>query len=302
MNCNNCGASNIAGSKFCFKCGTPFATTNSVNPGPEAPVMEKTVAAPVPEVAPMPAQTVVQAPVQPQPVVQPVEPSYKVNSPTLNFIMYILLVITKPFSNFKDNDKNFESPKNSFILAGIITVVAVLVNLIKTIFSVVRVKTYSFTDGTKTVWQWENLKQIKYFDVIERNFLIYLGIILCIGIVFFIASLIIKKEVKFTKAIAISATALIPWIVGAMIVAPLSGLLWAPIEIILHYSTLVYALLILYELINDEIKLDGNNKLYFNLACFAVIIIASYFIYDKVILKKQVDDLDSLSDLLNMFN
>ena len=308
MICSNCGTNNLEGSKFCLKCGTPLAASNPVNSEPVAPVVEKPVeetvninieppkefVTPVEPVAPA-------APVQPQPVVQPAEPSPKVSSPTLNFIMYILLVITKPFSNFKDNDKKFESPKNSFILAGIVAVVAVIVNLIRTMLNVVRVKTYSFTDGNKTVWQWDNLKKIKYFETIGKDLLLYIGIILCLGVVFYIASLIIKKEIKFTKSIAIASTALIPWIIGAMIVAPLTGLIWSPLSIIFHYSTLVYALFILYELINDEIKLDGNNKLYFNLACFAVLIIASYFVFDGLIVKKQVDNLDSLDNILDIF-
>ena len=159
-----------------------------------------------------------------------------------------------------------------------------IINLISTVISVVHISKYVYGSGYKYTWQWSNLKNIKWFSVIFKNFLIYAGAIVGIAAIFYIASLIIKKEIKFIKSLSISATCAIPMIAGSMILSPIASKIWTPLGIIFAMSGIIYSFLIFYELINDEIKLEKDTKIYFNLACFITILIIGYFILSKVLL------------------
>ena len=172
-----------------------------------------------------------------------------------------------------------------------------LSNLIQTILSTVRVASYSWTDGYTYSWQWDNLKNIKWLEVIGKNFLIYAGIILAITIVFYLGSLVVKKQLSFIKSLSISATSVIPAVCGAMILSPILGMIWSPLSMVFTIIGLVYSLIILYEFMNNELNLEKDKKIYFNLVCFGILIIAGYYAYMKLFMSSVTGGLDNILDL-----
>lgn len=218
----------------------------------------------------------------------------------LEYFFILLAVILKPFTAFKEELHKFDKFKNSAILSLIVVVFATGINLIKTMYRTVRVTTFNWSSySNETSWQWENLKNIKYIKEIGMNLLLYLGIILAITCVYYIASLIVKKQVNFSRLLGISTICVVPIILCTMIISPLLTMIYAPLGIGITIIGGVYSFIILYETINNEILLDGNIKYYFNLVCLSILIIAGYYLYMKLFLSSATG---GLNDLLNLFS
>jgi len=309
MNCPKCNAQNIQGSSFCIKCGANLKESN-VNNEPVQNMQSEVAIPPMinnvqVETNISHSQTIAQQPfisspqtiqmqqtasVTPQKTVGDTIAVYK--NYALNYIMYIITFLLKPFKTFSEEEEKLSDTKTSFILALIVSTSMTVINLITTMLNTVRQVSYYSKEVT---WEWGNLKELNYLELIGKNFLIYSGIILAIAAVFYVGSLIIKKEIKFTKMLSLSATSIIPAVVCAMFISPIAGLIWNQLSMPITIIGLVYTFIIIYELMNRELGLDGDIKLYFNLACFGVLVIAGYYAYMKLVVSYQIDE------LLNLF-
>jgi len=303
MKCLNCGAENINGSTFCIKCGTNLKETQSINNMNATPFNEQPAQTQYTEPqnqSVQPVQTQYTEP-QNQSVQQPMnnQQSFKSNgnSAPLNYLMYIIAILLKPIKCFREEETKLNDSKTSFILALIITLAMTVFNMIKTIFTTVRVASYSWKGGYTYSWQWDNLKNIKWLELIGKNFLIYACIILAITLVFYLGSLIVKKQLSFIKSLAIATTSIIPAVVGIMILSPLGGLIWSPLSIVFMVAGAVYTLVILYELMNSELKLEGDVKIYFNLACLGILAVAGYYAYMKLFMSSIPGGLENILDV-----
>lgn len=213
-----------------------------------------------------------------------VNPTPSTNASSLNFIMYYIIgVLLKPFKSFNEEENKLNNTKNSVILTLIVTILMTLASLIQTIIYTVRVSSFSFSTGTTKSWDFSRLKDINYVQVIGKNFLIYACVILAITIVFYIGSLVIKKQLNFIKTLGISATSIIP-IVVSMIISPILGAIWTPLGVLFTIAGAIYSILILFELMNKELQLEGDVKIYFNLVCFSILTIALYYTYMKLLM------------------
>lgn len=306
MTCPRCGAENAEESKFCIKCGTPL----QINPNPQVNVQPTTVE---------PTQTVAQTisnieqaavaqleqqvqptPVQPQVAPQMVAQAPVASNATLNFVKFIINMIIKPFKTFKEESTKLENIKNPIILAVILSVVMTLFKVATLLLSIVKI-----TSKSKYYKFGEIAKEIGWFKVIGQSFLIYAGIILAIAVVFYIAGLIAKKSISFAKTLAISASALIPYIVCSMILSTLGGYIWSYLSLFFSAAGFILAFVVLYELMNEELKLESDTKIYFNVACILIIAIGGYFAMTKVLPKTeaaQASFVGSFSSILDMFD
>ena len=288
MICPKCSANNIDGSSFCIRCGENLKEIQQREPINEAPVQNEQ------------NNNFQQQPVynnQPQNNFQQPMNVTNVNTAPLNYLMYIIAVLLKPFKSFKDEEAKLNNSKTSFIFALIVTGAMTLINLITTIFATVRVASYSWSDGYKYSWEWSNLKNIKWLEVIGKNFLIYACVILAITLVFYLGSLIIKKQLSFIKSLSISTTSVIPTVIGSMVLSPLAGMIWNPLSIVFMVGGAVYSLVILYELMNEELKLEGDTKIYFNLVCLGILAVAGYYAYIELFMSSVTSSLNGLMDL-----
>lgn len=300
MNCPKCGTLNNIGSKFCIRCGqsldniqvsnnqsfqqnqTPFQGVNS------QPINNPSI----------------QNTANFQTNVTPVQSTNagNVSSAKITFKDYffiILAIILKPFTAFKEELNKFNDFKNSAIMSLIISGVGTLINLIVTMLNSVMVKSYSWSQGSyKTTLNWENLKEIKYLEVIGKNFLIYLGAIVAIAAVYYIASLIVKKQVKFSRLLGISAIAVVPMLVCSLFLSPLLSLIWAKLAMPITVIGAVYTIVLIYEGMNNEVLVEGNSKYYFNLVCLSILGIAVYYLYTKLFISSISSELE---DIMNLF-
>ena len=122
MNCPKCGAENINGSTFCIKCGTNLKELQSIN---DAPINEQVEA-------------------QNQPIQQPTN---QVSIVSLNYFMYFIAILLKPFQCFKEEETKLNHAKTSVLLTLIVSGIMTFANMVKTIFTTVRVASYTLTNG-----------------------------------------------------------------------------------------------------------------------------------------------------------
>ena len=295
--CPQCGMTNASNTKFCIKCGT----------GLQPDVME------VPQVATVEVEQNV-TPVTPQEtfnnnvnsqfnnVQQPIYNNVSTNvqqTPTatgkFNFFQYIIGAVLKPFDRFKKDEENLSNFKNVGILSLIVVGFMTIIGLITTMINTVRVTSF-WTDEVE--WVWENLKEIEYFKVIGQSLLIYAGVLLAISGIYFLASLVIKKEAKFPKLLGATVTAFIPFAIATSILSPLLSLIYSPLGIGITIVGFIYTLVILLELMNELIKIENKNtRIYFHLTCLSILIIGGGFIAYKLILGSLSSGLGGLSSL-----
>lgn len=329
MNCPNCGSQNILGSTFCIKCGTNLKeitqnvqlnvnnVQNSQTTYPqqniyEQPVVEQTqVFSPNLQSQPNYQQSVMNQnqnvieQVQPRPVEQPLYnnkcQNVNVDNTSLNYFMYIIAVFLKPIKSFKEEENKFINPKTSIIFSTVVAILITLINLVKTMISTVFVKSFDYkTFKMKTSFDFSRLKDLDYVSLIGKNLLIYAGIILAIALVYYLATLIIKKESNFFKLLATSATSVIPFVLLTMVVSPLLGKVWSPLSIVSIVVGAVYTLLIFITLINKDISFSsGDSRVYFNLACLTILGTAGYYVYMKLMLSGIGNTLNGLLDLFS---
>lgn len=294
MTCPNCGANNIDGSSFCIKCGSNLKEIQQTTPLNSTPIQNQ--------------QTVnieQQQPIynqQQNNIQQPINnvQTANVSNAPLNYLMYIIAVLLKPFKCFKEEETKLCNTKTSLILSSIIAGVMMLINLVTSMISVVFVKTMDYsTFKYKTSVDFSRLKDLDWLSLIGKNLLIYAGVIVAIALVYYIVSLIFKKSSNFIKMLSISATSLIPYIVLGMIVSPLIGKIWAPLSIFAMVIGAVYSILIFINLMNDDLVFDNvDMKIYFHLICLSILGSAGYYLYMKLMVSGISSD---LNDILNLF-
>lgn len=288
MLCPNCGTQNIDGSRFCMKCGADMANVNAqVDQGAnmQQPMMNQTM----PNVAPVTPDINVNAMggIQ-QPIEAPINPiPNNTNVQKMSFGAYFLFifeVIKKPITTLKNKSQELDDFKNSGILAAIAIVAAMLLNLISTMISAVCVKSLDWGSGkVKTTIEMDRLGNVNYLEVLGKSFLVYAGIIIGLAGVYYLASLVIKKSTKFQRLLGIAAVTVIPLFISVSFLTPIFSLIHFNVGAIIAILGIIYTFIIAYEGLNEELKLEGNAKVYFNGICLAVILITAYFIAYAVV-------------------
>lgn len=281
--CPNCGSENIAGSSFCVKCGSRLEFTPPIeNQGAYVPPVTVNMNS-----------------------TQTMSPNPSVNSNVLGAkisikesFFLLLAVLLKPYTAFKEEIGKFESSKNSFVLAILVSLLATILNVFKSMLGAVRVTTYSFYKGTTTKWVWENLKEIKYFKLILQNFCVFFGILVVIAIIYYLGCLILKKQVSFAKLLGIASASVVPMLLCLLLLAPLGNLVHAYVGTFISFVGAFYTYVILYETVNGEINLTGDVKIYFNTACFSILVFGMYFVFMKFLASTISSGLGSILDML----
>ena len=312
MNCPNCGAVNNPGSKFCIRCGTNIEGVqvqteqpSQVGTATQQPVNQN--------INPVPSQ-VTNASVNQNTSNVQVSPNSSQNNQTINnqttsstnkisivqYFFIIMSVILKPFTAFKEELKKFDVFKNSMIMSLIVSGVSTLINLITTMLNAIIVKSYSWSSGKyTTTWVLENLKDLNYVEIIFKNFLIYLGVIFAIAVVYYLASLVVKKQTNFARLLGISSLVVTPVLICSLLLAPILSLIWAELAMPVIIIGLIYTIILLYENMNNEILLEGNVKYYFNLVCLSILAVVIYFLYMKLVIGPATDGLEEIFDLFS---
>lgn len=300
MVCPKCGQNSIDGSTFCVNCGTNLKEmmvnnqpvdnnnyqNNFNNDGMNNNYVNPTI-----------NSSINQNQYNAQMYSQPVN-NMNVATVTFSYISYIIAILLKPFRVYGEEKEKLSNTKVSAVLGLIVSGIMTLITLISSIVAFVRVPSYEYGKGMTYSWKWDNLKEFKWVDVIGKNFLLYAGTILAIAIVFYVASLIIKKQLKFNRSLAIVSTAFIPYAIGSMALAPILVKIWSPLYMIVSVVSLIYSVTILTSLMNSELDISGDQKIYFNLICYTIIIVGGYYAYLEIFPKLIISN--SVNSLINI--
>lgn len=326
MNCQNCGMSNDVNAKFCVKCGSSLGNVqpqilqqvpaetetlfqsdgvnNSVNQGVSVPTSQSADSVQSVNTATVMTPNVSEPVVNTVPLQQGSSVSTNVNAevtaiPFGQYFFIMLAVILKPFTTFKEELKKFSSFKNSAIITALVSGLVAIIRLVVSMISAVVVKNYDWSSASyKTTFVWDNLKNISYFKILGRSFLIFLGIIIVVAAVYYIASLIAKKQTSFSRLLGVSALSMVPVVVCSLVLSPILSLIWDKLTVPVILIGVVYTLIILYEGMNSEVSLDGDAKYYLNLICFSILGIALYYLVAKLVVSSIST---GFSDAMNLF-
>lgn len=196
----------------------------------------------------------------------------------ISVIKYILSVLLKPIDAIKEYKDKMVNPIFAVIISGIISLVMVISNLIFEIFDVISVSHYTFGKGYETSIEFSRIKDLNFLELIFKNFFIYVLIILVIAGVFYLSSLVIKKEINFFKSVTISASSLLPFVLCSFILAPIMTIAWEHFTVI-NLLGIVYSVSLLLGLYNYELRMDGNMKIYYNSINIGILIVISYVVF-----------------------
>ncbi len=295
MKCLKCGVENENGAKFCVNCGSPLEDGTINDSNIELNLTNN----------------------QMNNVQQNVNNMSNINNSNMTnnnfnisnnsvvksiaafpFVQYCINLLLKPYDTFKKNEENLNNSKNSIILTVIVTLLATIATLISTIISSIRVPSYTISKGYTYKWDFGQLKNVQFANIVFKNIIMFALIIGAIALVFYLGSMVIKKNTNFFKLLGISAGSMIPYILGSILLSTIFSIIWAPLGTAIETISIIYTLIILYELINLELNLPIEQKIYFNLICFSILLVGGNFIYDRFITTSVTKSID---DILNSY-
>lgn len=211
-----------------------------------------------------------------------------------DYFSVISAAILKPFTGLKEEINKISNILSAGILALIIAGIATLLTLIKTIITTVRV-TSIWNDETS--WVWDNISKINFVKAIGLNFLIFAGVIASVAVIYYIASLIIKKETDFPKLLGIAVVSTLPMLVCYTLISPILGMIWGLLGLCTIVVGVVYTIILIYELMSEELSLKDNTKFYLNLVCLGIITSIIYFMIMYLLIANVTTGLNSIFNL-----
>lgn len=272
--CPNCGITNLVNAKFCIKCGANLEV-NNVND----------------------MNNNMDSQIQNNDVVNNIFSNNQNNNTNqvggkLDYIKCLLGSFLKPFDTYKNNETALCEIKNSSILAAIVVGIMTVLSLLSTMLSAVRYKSYFSGEVT---WKWDRLGDVEYFKVIGLGLLVYAGIIAAIAGVYYLASLVIKKEAKFSSLVGVASISIVPFAICSLLVSPVLSMIYSPLGAAITIIGFIYTLVTLIELINETVIIDDKNtRIYYHLVCLSIVIIVGLFVAYKVLVNSILGGLGDL--------
>lgn len=297
MKCQNCGTENAATSKFCIACGHPLyqnriegtnlQINNNVQPILATDELFKE------------AEIKNNVTIEQQNVMNKNELVNNVSKPNNNFayIDYMRGILIKPYDKFKEVDESLANITIASILTIIAGVLMMIGGFVNAVLSAIFVRTLDYhAFKYKTSIDFEGLKDLNFVDLIFKNLLIFIIIIVAIAIVYFVISMIFKKKIKFSKLLSISATATLPYAIFGSIIGSILSIIWSPLSVILMVASIVYSISILIALVNEEEKFNEMDfKIYFHAIALSILSIVGYYVIINIMMS-------GMKDILSLFS
>ena len=193
----------------------------------------------------------------------------------ISVFKFILQVLIKPVDAIKENKDNMSNPIFALILSVFASLVMVISNFIVNIFDVIVVKQYTFGKGYETSWQFSRIGNLDFLELIFKNFFMFAFVIILVAGVFYLSSLVIKKEINFFKSVSISAASIIPFVLCTFVLTPILSLIWSHF-VVLIFLGIIYSLSLLLSLYSEEMKLVGNLKFYYFSSNISILVTILY--------------------------
>lgn len=288
--CPNCGITNLANAKFCIKCGGNLEENNNMNNNMNNNSNNNDV------------NNQFQNNMNMNNIFNNSDnmnsnfnnniSNNQILGGKLDYIKYLFGSFLKPFDTYKNNESTLGDFKNSSILALIVVGIMTVISLLSTMLFAVRHKSYF---SGKVTWNWDNLGDVEYFKTIGLDLLIYVGIIAAIAGVYYLASLVIKKNAKFSNLVGAATTAIVPFAVCSLLVSPILSMIYSPLGAAITIVGFIYTLVTLIELENEIVVIDNKNtRIYYHLVCLSTVIIVGGFVAYKVLVNSILGGLGDL--------
>ena len=219
--------------------------------------------------------------------------SFDLMTTIMNCITFILAVALKPVNAMKSKIKDYSDFKSAGILVLFVSLAKMIINLLRTMISVIFVKQRNFFSGeTKFEVSFENLKDLNYFDLIVKNVFWSIVVIAAVAGIYYIVAMIMKKNVNYFKMVAITSVSFVPVFVAGF-VGIIVAYIYAPLSVFLIFASFIYSFLIFINAIDSEVEFkDADYKVYFHAICLTVIFIVAYYVLSNMI--GNMFSLDSL--------
>lgn len=214
----------------------------------------------------------------------------------LGALKYLGQSIIKPFQTFKSNS-NIDSPKFAFTIVGITAVAMTILGVIARIVGAIVTKEYS-GKHEETVISTLGLKRADFLGVTFKYLLLYIGLLLVVAGVFYLANLVAKRQVTFGRFLTVATTASLPWLIGTFLKSIFTTITYATtdyselagktpfgtyVATSLGVIGLVYSIVIAVSLINNEMSFDDkSHALYFASIALAIVLVAANIVIPKV--------------------
>lgn len=197
-----------------------------------------------------------------------------------NFIGFIKDMFLKPTSSIEENAATLKDSKSTFIFAGIISLSVMICNLVSTMISTIFSKKYDFWTQ-KYNWNisFSNLDSLDYTQLVLVDLLQYAIMILGIAGIYYLATLVLKKNITYTKTLGIVSLAVIPNVILSF-VGSILGIVWNPFSIFIGSAASVYTILILIVSFKNILKINDFDKIvFYNVILLAIIKILEYIVF-----------------------
>ena len=113
--------------------------------------------------------------------------------------------------------------------------------------------------------------------------------------VYYLASLVIKKNVKFSNLVGAATTAIVPFAICSLLISPILSMIYSPLGVAASIVGFIYALVTLIELVNEIVVIDNKNiRIYYHLVCLSTVIIVGGFVAYKVLVNSILGGLGDL--------
>lgn len=211
----------------------------------------------------------------------------------LSYLKAILNVVTKP-DKFLKEEKNLGETKRALIYAAITSGAMMIVNLFMTMLLAPIQQNY-WTGKTQYVIG--ALKELNYLKLIFLNTLIYGAVIFALAGIVYLVGLIFNKKTSYMRLLSITSLCVIPYAAASLVIAPIFMEFSYFFGILFTLVGIVYSVVLFVNSINNELKLEGDKKVFVNAIIFFVIIFIGFMI-GYFYVKAQLSAIASLGSLL----
>lgn len=197
----------------------------------------------------------------------------------------------KPMETIEEDKKEYRVPAKAFTLGGIVTAVTMILYFFSRILQTI------FMKNAKPSLDY--LEGFKCFKTLGVGFLIAAGFILVVASVYYLASLVVKKDSHYGELVFVGTIAVLPLVLAITIVAPILSYIWEPLKTAVMLIAFIYSLLIVVVPVSKTATLaKEDHKIYFHLVCLSIICVVCYFVYvnliDVTILKQIANSMTDI--------
>ncbi len=194
------------------------------------------------------------------------------SSKSVHYFSIIGKFLGRPISTIQEQINNF-TMKDSAITMGLISIIAVLLNFIVQAINTIKETTIDWNNGGTTIeWNFENLKELNYIDILLKNWAYILIVILVLTIIYYVVALFARRKIKIYPILGLISLSILPTVVTTFVLFPIIGEFSPLIAIIILIIGFVYSNLILILGTNEIVGFEKlDSKIYYQLVCAILI-------------------------------